>query len=115
MARRPFDHLVEKNWPGSFTGTDLEDWLRRKGINTVAISGYMDHLCCDTTARQAVHVGFSVEVLADATGTIPLGTEWGNLSAEELHRNVLIVQAARFSKVLRTADWLTSLPAGRRV
>jgi len=106
VARRPHDVLIEKHMPGSFTGTDLEGWLRSKGVTTVAICGYMAHLCCDTTARQAVHLGFSVEFLADATGTIPLKNEWGELSADELHRNVLIVQAARFSSVMKTADWV---------
>ncbi len=106
VAKRPHDVLIEKNMPGSFTGTELENWLRNKGVDTVVIAGYMAHLCCDTTSRQAVHLGFSVEFLADATGTIPLKTDWGELSAEELHRNVLIIQAARFSKVLRTADWV---------
>jgi len=106
IARRPYDHLVEKHMPGSFTGTDLERWLKENGITTVTIAGFMAHLCCDTTSRQAVHLGFAVEFLADATGTIPLETEWGSLTAQELYRAVLIVQAARFAKVQKTEDWI---------
>ena len=68
---RPHDLLIEKNCPGSFTGTELESWLRQQGIDTVVISGYMTHMCCDTTARQAVHRGFTVEFLSDATGFCP--------------------------------------------
>jgi nicotinamidase-related amidase len=49
---RPHDLLIEKNFPGSFTDTILESWLRRQDIDTVVISGYMTHMCCDTTARQ---------------------------------------------------------------
>lgn len=109
VARRPHDYRVEKNWPGSFTRTDLERWLKERDITTVTIAGYMTHLCCDTTARQAVHLGFSVEFLADATGTIALQTEWGNITPDELHRTVLIIQAARFSKVLKTDDWIRQL------
>ena len=63
--------------PGSFTGTALEQWLRERGITTVAIAGYMTHMCCDTTARQAVHRGFNVEFLSDATGTLPLSNSGG--------------------------------------
>src|SRR4051794_26462958 len=48
VARRPRDLLVEKSLPGSFTGTNLEDWLRQHDIRTVAIAGYMTHMCCDT-------------------------------------------------------------------
>jgi nicotinamidase-related amidase len=31
----------------------------------------MSHMCCDTTARQAAHLGLTVEFLGDATGTLP--------------------------------------------
>lgn len=44
VADRPHDLLVPKTLPGSFTNTPLEDWLRRKGIDTVAIAGYMTHV-----------------------------------------------------------------------
>ena len=64
---RPRDLRIEKTLPGSFTGTGLESWLREQGIDTVTIAGYMTHMCCDTTARQAVHRGFAVEFLSDAT------------------------------------------------
>ena len=53
-AARPRDLLIEKSLPGSFTNTPLEPWLRERGITTVSIAGYMTHMCCDTTARQAV-------------------------------------------------------------
>ena len=39
------------------TGTDLEQWLRDRDINHVTIVGYMTNVCCDTTARQALHMG----------------------------------------------------------
>ena len=71
VAGRPRDLWIEKTLPGSFTGTGLESWLREQGIDTVTIAGYMTHMCCDTTARQAVHRGFAVEFLSDATGHAP--------------------------------------------
>ena len=58
VLARPYDLCIEKNLPGSFTGTALESWLRHHAIVTVVIAGYMTHMCCDTTARQpsiAVH------------------------------------------------------------
>jgi len=104
-----YDYLIEKNLPGSFTGTGLESWLRERGIDTVAIAGYMTHMCCDTTARQAVHLGFSVEFLSDATGTLQVSNYAGTVTAEELHRAVLVTQAMRFSKVLTTEEWIKVL------
>jgi len=109
VAKRKHDHLIEKTLPGSFTGTDLESWLREHKIDTVVISGYMTQMCCDTTARQAFHLGFTVEFLADATGTLTISNSAGSVTAEELHRAILVTQAMRFSKVISTADWVNSL------
>jgi len=103
------DRLMEKTLPGSFTGTDLEAWLRERRIDTVVIAGYMTQMCCDTTARQAMHLGFSVEFLSDATGTLAISNEAGSVTAEELHRAILVTQAMRFSKVLSTRQWIAGL------
>lgn len=109
VSKRPYDHLVEKTLPGSFTGTDLERWLRERDIDTVTISGYMSQMCCDTTARQAFHRGFKVEFLSDATGTLKVSNYAGKVTGEELHRAILVTQALRFSEVLNTADWMARL------
>lgn len=109
VARRHNDVLIHKELPGSFTGTNLEEWLRDHGIDTVTICGYMTQMCDDTTSRQAVHLGFSVEFLSDATGTLAFKNAAGEVTAEELHRAVLVVQQSRFSHVLTTDEWLQNL------
>lgn len=109
IENRQYDHLIEKNLPGSFTGTDLEKWLQDNNINTVTISGYMTQMCCDTTARQAYHRGFKVEFLSDATGTISVSNYAGTVTDEELHRSILVTQAMRFSNVLTTDEWIQKL------
>lgn len=109
IEAQSYDYLMEKNLPGSFTGTDLEMWLRERSIDTVVVSGYMTQMCCDTTARQAMHLGFSVEFLSDATGTLQISNSAGTIGAEELHKAILITQAMRFSKVLTTEQWIGGL------
>jgi len=47
VASRASDHRVDKNLPGSFTGTDLEGWLRAQNVDTVTVAGYMSHMCCE--------------------------------------------------------------------
>lgn len=112
VANRSCDLLIEKVLPGSFTGTNLEAWLRERDIDTVVISGYMTQMCCDTTARQAFHLGFGVEFLADATGTLSLTNNAGIVTAEELHRAILVTQEMLFSKVMKTAEWISGLEGG---
>lgn len=110
IARRPCDVLIEKNWPDSFTDTKLQKWLRQNRIDTVTVSGYMTQMCCDTTARRAFHLGYAVEFLADGTGTLDLSNDAGSVTADELHRAILVTQA-RFGKVMKTSDWIAILTA----
>lgn len=91
------------------TDTPLEDWLRERDIDTVTIAGYMTHMCCDTTARQAVHRGFQVEFLRDATGMLDLSNEAGEVTAEELHRSILCAQQMHLSEVLEVPTWVERL------
>lgn len=109
VDRRPRDLLLEKTLPGSFTSTGLQDWLQERGIKTLAITGYMTQMCCDTTARQAFHRGYAVEFLSDATGTLDIKNQAGAVTAEELHRAILVTQAMRFSQVLTAAEWVKGL------
>lgn len=101
--------ILDKNLPGSFTNTGLEDLLKEMDIDTIVICGYMTQMCCDTTARQAVHLGFAVEFLSDATGTMDVSNYAGNITAENLHKAILVTQAMRFSRVISTDDWLKEL------
>lgn len=103
------DHYVEKHLPSAFVGTDLHAWLQAHDIDTVVISGYMTQFCCDTTARYAMHLGYNVEFLSDGTATLGFENGAGKISAEELHRAILVVQAARFSDVMTTEAWMDTL------
>lgn len=111
LLKKEHLRIVDKNLPGSFTDTGLEDFLREMDIDTIVICGYMTQMCCDTTARQAVHLGFSVEFLSDATGTLDVSNSAGKITAEELHRAILVTQAMRFSKVISTDEWIRELNA----
>jgi nicotinamidase-related amidase len=106
VEKRKRDILIEKTLPGSFTGTNLEKWLRELGIERVAICGYMAQMCCDTTSRQAFHLGFQVDLLSDATGTLSVQNSAGSISASDLHRAVMVTQAMKFSRVIKTDEWI---------
>ncbi len=103
---RKRDILIEKSLPGSFTGTELEKWLQEAGVGRVAICGYMAQMCCDTTARQAFHLGFAVDFLSDAIGTLAVQNSAGAITAPDLHRAVMVTQAMRFARVIETGKWM---------
>ena len=111
VEKRHRDLLIEKNWPDSFAETGLGNWLKENRIDTLAVCGYMVQLCCDSTARQAFHLGYAVEFLSDATGTLAVENEAGSVTGEELHRAILVTQT-HFSKVMKTGEWLRHIRGG---
>jgi nicotinamidase-related amidase len=108
IAARGHDILIDKEWPDSFHQTGLAAWLARQHIDTVAIAGYMTQMCCQTTASRAWHLGYGVEFIADATGTLDRPGFAGPVTADELYRSV-VATLARFADVLDSADWLARI------
>jgi nicotinamidase-related amidase len=113
ISKRDHQIIIEKNLPGSFTGTELESCLRKNSVDTLVICGYMSQMCCDTTARQAMHLGFEVEFLSDATGTLDITNSAGEISAQELHKAILVTQNMKFSEVKTTDEWIKTLENNR--
>lgn len=112
VASRAAAHTIVKSDVSAFRGTDLEAWLRSEQVDTVTICGFMTQHCCDGTARDADALGFTVEFLSDATGTIDLVNEAGTVSAAALHQSVLITMQSQFAAVATTAEWSLAVQAG---
>ncbi|RDW62274.1 isochorismatase [Coleophoma cylindrospora] len=68
LEPRAGEKVIPKQFPGSFTGTGLEEFLTATGRTKVVLTGYMAHVCVSTTARQAAEKGFDVCVVEDAVG-----------------------------------------------
>ncbi|SDA79444.1 isochorismatase family protein [Sinorhizobium sp. NFACC03] len=61
--------VVRKRKDDGFDGTDLEDLLRTRGIETLAICGMLSEMCLAATARTAIAKGFTVILANDAHAT----------------------------------------------
>ena len=81
VGGRPFHVRLTKQTVSCFASTDLGVRLDDLGVDTLTIAGYMTQHCDESTARDAADRGLIVEVLADATGTLPLSTPSGTISA----------------------------------
>jgi len=113
IARRAHDYLFEKSMASSFAGTGLAEWLASNRIDTITLAGFMTHNCDAATVYHAAHAGLSVEVLSDATGSLPYENRAGAATAEEIHRVFSVVFQSNFAAVLGTAEWIESVTAGR--
>lgn len=110
VADRPRDLLIDKTLPGTFTDTELGDWVVANGVDHLTIVGYMTNVCCDTTARQALHLGMGATILADAVGTPEMpAVDGGTVPASDVQRSTLATLALLGAEVESTEAWIAGL------
>jgi nicotinamidase-related amidase len=63
---QPQDHLVTKQTRGAFTGTDLDAYLKQRGVTQVVVVGVATSSGVESTARHAYENGFNVTLAVDA-------------------------------------------------
>jgi len=65
---QPGDNVIKnKNGIDCFTGTNLEDLILEKGIETLIVCGLITNACVESTIRQAYEKGINVISLTDGT------------------------------------------------
>jgi nicotinamidase-related amidase len=62
--------IIDKSQYSAFYGTNLDNILKSRSINSVVICGLMTNCCCETAARDAFMLGYNVVFVNDATATI---------------------------------------------
>ena len=60
------DILITKRHWGAFAGTDLEQQLKSRGIDTVVLTGISTNIGVESTARQGTGLGFAFVLVEDA-------------------------------------------------
>lgn len=66
LQQQPSDHLVTKERWGAFLGTDLNDYLRGRGVTQVILTGIATSAGVESTARSAHDLGYHVVLVVDA-------------------------------------------------
>jgi nicotinamidase-related amidase len=105
----PGEAVVEKNFPNSFRGTQLQPRLEAAGAKHLVVAGMMTHMCVDATVRQAADLGYRVTLLADACATRAQSYGGENVPAKQVHAAFLAALNGLYAKVLPTAEALKTL------
>ena len=63
---QPGDHVVTKQRWGAFTGTDLDAYLRQRGVTQIVLAGISTSIGVESTARSAYELGYNVVLATDA-------------------------------------------------
>ena len=99
-----------KSRHSALVGTGLEVWLTQNGIQRLIISGIRTEQCCETTARHASDLGWTVGYVTDATLTFDMQLPDGSpLTSTDIKARTAAVLRDRFATICTVADALDSI------
>lgn len=78
----------------------------------MTLIGYMTNNCVIGSAAAAEPLGFSVEVLWDATGAIGIANAAGSIPARQVHETLMAVLNSNWASVASTAAWASAVASG---
>lgn len=66
LEQQPGDYLVTKERWGAFIGTTLDEYMRRRGVTQILLTGVATSIGVESTARSAYDYGYNVALVVDA-------------------------------------------------
>jgi ureidoacrylate peracid hydrolase len=109
MNKKPTDYEVIKYRyspfaPNSPSTPSLDKLLKAQGIDTVIIAGTNTNVCCESTARDAMHLDYKVVFVSDATSTFN----------EQMHQATLDTIRLAFGMVCTTDELIEEVLSKRK-
>lgn len=82
--------VVPKRRYSAFFGTNLDEALRERGLDTLVVCGLTTECCVDCTVRHAFHLDYHLFIARDATAAYDPGVHEGALKGLELNCAILV-------------------------
>ncbi len=102
--------VIEKEVNSAFIGTNLQEQLRSKNVNTLVIIGLTTDHCVSTTTRMAGNFGFKTYLVEDAVATFnKTGSKGENYSAQLIHDTAIASLKDEFAIILSTKSIVKDL------
>jgi nicotinamidase-related amidase len=97
--------VFRKNVNSAFIGTELESYLRERGVENLVLVGMTTEHCISTTARMGANLGFGITIVADATAAFEhKGYDGKHYSADEVHNVELANLNREFATIRESRD-----------
>jgi maleamate amidohydrolase len=101
LVLAPGDELIEKQWASGFHKTDLDERLRRRGVDSVVVAGLTTSGCVRATVVDGLQYDYRVVVAREAVGD-------RNTDAHEAN---LFDMHAKYADVMPVDDIVAELEA----
>jgi len=98
--------IIVKKFPSAFEQTELDQELKKQGIENVVYVGFMTHMCVNSTTRASFNHGYANTVVAGATATrsLPNTAASSDVPAKQLQDASLSALADMFAVVVSNAE-----------
>ena len=96
------EQVFIKQYPSAFFGTELDAWLKKRGVDTLYIGGFSTSGCVRASALDALQHGFVPITIADACADRDAG----------LHGQNLRDLGAKYSEIVEASDVPQMLDTG---
>jgi nicotinamidase-related amidase len=94
------DAIIEKQWASAFHGTNLDQLLRKRGVDSLVVTGLSTSGCVRATAVDGLQYDYRVVVAREAVGD-------RNSAAHEAN---LFDMHAKYADVMGLAEIIAQLP-----
>ncbi|VUC27758.1 unnamed protein product [Clonostachys rosea] len=100
---QPEDLIVPKTrWSAFIPGTcDLDSLLKARGIDTLIVTGTTTNICCESTMRDAMQMGYNVLFVQD-----------GNATRDDAVHNASLLNMLFFGDVVTADEAIERIEAG---
>jgi ureidoacrylate peracid hydrolase len=94
LGALPGEHVVDKNRPSAFWGTDLDAWIASNGIENLLVCGITTNCCVESTVRDAAHRDIPTFVVSDAVAE----------TSASRHDHALLAMGMLFARLVTVAE-----------
>ncbi|HEY8568571.1 isochorismatase family protein [Microbulbifer sp.] len=103
LAPRDGEPVISKQWASSFHRTNLDDWLRGQGVDSLVVTGLTTSGCVRATVVDGLQYDYPVVVPREAVGD----------RNPEAHKANLFDMHAKYADVMALSQVLELLPEPR--
>jgi nicotinamidase-related amidase len=104
IVAKDTEPVFYKSAHSAFSAPSLQQHLTTAGVHKLTVCGIRTEQCCETTARAASDLGYTVDFVTEATATEPITRDGVTLSTKDIVARTEFVLDGRFARIVTLAQ-----------